>query len=527
MKGFVKWTYLTFGLTFLCPFLENKMQANDREIMKVDLDSAIQIAATNYYILQTIKNKNSAIKDMISERWRDLLPTLGVNIIRQRFIIEESTDFIYNGILMNIEQIIYDGGRKRLDLDIAKLDEIMSKEEFKINYGKLKLDVEKSFISVLIAIAKYDLNRKSLERANEQLRLSKLELDLGFATEIQVMSLLSRKQEIEFALSKSKNEFLNTKNDLKQVMGLNYETDIILVGDLVKDYALNYPDLNKEKLIEKARNDRPEMMYARINHHKAQKEKELTENAWVPQLSVGGSVGRTGVEYPLRNDAWNFNVKLTFPLGGNTNTFNENMGLRTNNLPSTGFGGNTNPNFQASTSNDFQVLNNMGLSRKIMESKIKLGSVISERKNLERKIAIEVEKATDGVREAFELIKIGSGGVFFRYQSLRLMITKSKVGDAKREDILFAETELVEAQEKLVEAIGKYLISSYELEWMSGMMPDSMKLFEYSANKGNTILPFILRDKPIDKKVILEKFKSKDLDEFFNSEVVPGVSNGN
>ncbi|BDA77824.1 channel protein TolC [Leptospira kobayashii] len=483
------------------------------------MDTAIQIAATNYYLLQTIKNKNSAIKDLITERWRDLLPTLGVNVIRQRYIITDSNDYIYNGIMLTADQVIYDGGRKGLDLDIAKLEELLSKEEFKITYARLKLDVEKNFMNVLIASGKIALNKKSLERAREQLRLVKLELELGFTTDVQVMSILSRQQEIEFALTKSKNEFLKAKNELKQIMGLSYEADLILEGDLLRDFLINKPTITKNTLIERARNERPEIMRAKVNHHKVEKEKDLAENAWIPQISVGGAYGRTGIEYPLRNDAWNVNFKVTFPLGGSTNTLTENTGVRYNNLANSGFGGNTNPNFNSSTNNDFQFLNNMGYSRKVMESKIKLGAAISERKHLERGIAIEVEKSADSVLEAYDLIRIGSGAVFFRYESLKLMTTRSQVGEAKRADILFAETELVEAQEKLVEALGKYMISSYELEWVSGMVPQTMKLFEYSPKNGNTILPFLLLDKPIDKKGIPEGLRPTDLDEFFDKDI--------
>jgi len=494
------------------------LKANS-DILRIDLDNAIQIAATNYFLLQTIKNKNSAIKELITERWRDLLPTLGVNVIRQRYIITDSNDYIYNGIMMNLEQIVYDGGRKSLDLDIARLEELLSKEEFRITYAKLKLDVEKAFMNVLIASGKIVLNQKSLERAREQLRLSKVELELGFATDVQVMSIISRQQEIEFALAKSRNEFLKAKNELKLIMGLNYEAEILVLGDLLEDFHINKPKIEKSELIERARHERPEIMKARVNHHKVEKEKELAENAWIPQVSIGGAYGKTGIEYPLRNDSWNLNFKISVPLGGSTNTTTESVGLRNNNLASSGFGGNANPNFNSSTNNDFQFLNNMGQSRRIMESKVKLGAAISERKYLERSIAIEVEKSIDSVLEAYDLIRIGSGTVFFRYESLKLMATRSQVGDAKRSDILFAETELVEAQEKLVEALGKYMVSSYELEWVSGLVPDTLNLFKYSPKKGNTILPFLLLDKPIDKEKIPEGLRPKDMNEFFEKDI--------
>ncbi|WP_246838833.1 TolC family protein [Leptospira stimsonii] len=484
--------------------------------MRINLETATQIALTNYYMLLSIKNKNAAVKELIAERWRDLLPTLGLNVTRQKYIIQDSNDYIYNAILLNVDQIIYDGGKKKLDLDIAKLEETLTREDFKITSSKVKLEVQKNFINTLVALAKVALNKKSVERAKEQLRLAKLESKLGFTTQIQVLSVASRLQEIEFSLVKSINEYLKAKNDLKLAMSLDYISDIEIEGNLLTDFYIKNPDFKKDKLIQNAQNERSEILKIKINNKKLAKERELAENAWIPQVSVGGSFGRTGVNYPLQNDTWNVNLKVTFPLGGSTNTTTENLGMRYNNQASTGFAGTVNPNFNAATSNNLQVLDSMSYSRKVMESKIRLGDSLAEKKRLEQSIAIEVEKAGDSVFESYDLIKIGSGMVYFRYESMRLMSTKLQVGDAKRADILFAETELVGAQEKLVDAIGKYCTSVYELEWVSGMQPDSLSLFQFKPSKGNTILPLILENRPIPKAKIDPNFKSKDLEEYFN-----------
>ncbi len=493
------------------------LSASDKNTIRVNLESATQIALTNYYMLLSIKNKNAAVKELISERWRDLLPTLGVSMTRQKYIIQDANDYIYNAILMNVDQILYDGGKRKLDLDIAKLEEILTREDFKITVAQVKLSVQKNYINVLAAQAKVALNRKSVERAKEQLRLSKLEYKLGFITQVQVLSIASRLQEIEYSLIKSVNEHLKAKNDLKLALSLDYASDIAVEGSLSSDFLISSPNFERDKLIAHAQNERSEILKVKINSQKLQKEKELAENAWIPQISLGGSYGRTGIAYPLQNDTWNMNIKVTFPLGGSTTTTTENFGMRYNNQASTGFAGTTNPNFNAATNTNVQVLDNMSYSRKVMESKIRLGDTLAEKKRLEQTIAIEVEKVGDTVKEAYDLIKIGSGMVYFRYESMRLMSTKMDVGQAKRADILFAETELVGAQEKLVDAIGRYLTSVYELEWVSGMALDSLSLFKFTPGNGNTILPFILENRTIPKQKVEGNFQIKDIEDYFDN----------
>ncbi len=104
--------YIIVLFFFLC----TDVYASDKKTLRVNLETATQIALTNYYLLLSLKNKNTAIKELISERWRDLLPTLGVNMTRQKYIIEHSNDYVYNAILVNLEQIVYDGERKSLIL---------------------------------------------------------------------------------------------------------------------------------------------------------------------------------------------------------------------------------------------------------------------------------------------------------------------------------------------------------------------------------------------------------------------------
>ncbi|MCE9501754.1 MAG: TolC family protein [Leptospira sp.] len=519
---YIKTAAWAFG--FLLLFLvSHPVLARPKKVIEIDLEAAIQIAATNYFALKAMRNKNIAIKELITERWRDYLPSVGLVYIRQRYIIADGQDSISNEIRLNVEQVIYDGGKRGFDLDVARLEEILTREDFQITFNRVRLEVQKSFFAVLAAAGKVSLDKKSLERAKEQLRQSRLEQQHGFSTNVQVMSVASRLQEIELALLKSRNEYLRTKNDLKLVMTIDYDTDLKISGDLFRDFYLYRPAIDMDQLITRARSERPEILRAKINVHKLETEKEMAENAWIPKFSVGGYYGRMDEVFPLREPTWGVNMKLTFPLGNSTSNTTTSTGVRPNSLQATGIR-NDNTNFNNSSNSTFQFADNLGYNRRVMEGKIKLGEGITEKNRLEQTIAIEVNKACDSTKESWDAIHIGNGQVYFRYESLRLMTTRYNVGEAKRSDILLAETEMVEAQEKLVDSMAKYMMSAYELEWVSGMKPDSLKMFKYSKGNGNSILLKILNDdfrKPksgihpikIDERPNLDDFETEDKQE--------------
>ncbi len=499
-----------FLLLIVCEvFFSQSICAKQKRALEIDLESAIQIATTNFFALKAIKNKNIAIKELITERWRDYLPAVGLVYIRQRYIIAEGQDSISNEIRLNIEQVIFDGGKRGFELDIAELEEVLTREDFQITYNKIRLEVQKAFFAVLAASGKVALNQKSLERGKEQLRLSRLEAQNGFSTNIQVMSTASRVQEIELALLKSKNEYLRTKNDLKLVMNIDYDSDLRILGDLFRDFYLYKPGFEMDVLIARAKVERPEILRAKVNLLKLEKEKELAENAWIPKISIGGYLGRMDQEFPLREPTWGVNLKVTFPFGNSTSNTTTSTGIRPNSLAGTGIR-NDNTNFNNSTNSSFQFADNLSYNRKIMESKIKLGEAITEKNRLEQTIAIEVNKACDNTKESWDSIHIGNGQVYFRYESLRLMSTKYTVGDAKRADILFAETEMVEAQEKLVDSFAKYITSAYELEWISGLRPGSLNIYRHIPGKGNSLLSKILDDDFKRPKLEIAPFEEQE-----------------
>ena len=281
----------------------------------IDLERAVEIAVTNYYVLKVIKNKDLAYRELITEKWREYLPKVGIGYIRQRFVISDGQDAISNEIRLNVEQVIFDGGRRGLELDIAKMERLLNREDFVIVFNKLKLDVQEAFFRVLAASGKILLNQKSLQRGKDQLKFARLELKFGFTTNVQVMSVASRVQEVELALLKARNEYLRAKNDLKLVMNVEYETDLVLEGSLFKDFYLYKPKLQMDKLIAQARSGRHEILKAKVAISKAKLEKDFADNAWIPRISIGGYRGRVDENFPVRRQNWGVNVNMTVPLG--------------------------------------------------------------------------------------------------------------------------------------------------------------------------------------------------------------------
>jgi len=471
-------------------------------ILKIDLEKAIRIGVTNHFALQAIKDKIKAKRKLITERWREFLPSVGISYQHRNEVSIGLNDSRLHEIKLSIEQIIYDGGRRKLDLDLARLEELLTRDEFDIIYNNLRLKIQEAYLKVLAASGKLKLNNKSLQRAKVQLYQARREKKLGFTTRFQVMNIASKVEQIKLAFIKAQNENIQSMHDLKHTLNLDYMINLEVEGDIFEDFLLKpeIPHLND--MISEARNKRPEVLKSQVNLTHKRKILKLEENYWIPKISISSHIGRSGEQWPVQDQSWGIDLKVTMPFGGNTNNITSGYGRKQENSKETRI------------SENFQIMNDMSHDRKIIESKSQYEEAVYSYNTLLQTIAIEVNKAHDNLLEAWESIKTGTNRVYFQYESLRLMNTRYKVGEVKRSDILFEETELVKAQEELTDAIARYLVTVYQLERAMGLPPGTLGLFKHEKGIGNSILTRIIKE---DYKKFKKKKKHEDsvkMDEF-------------
>lgn len=454
-----------------------RTQPAEKSALKIDMDTAVRIGVANNFALRAVKYRTEVVDKILTERWRQYLPSLDVSYNRQREIVKGERDTTSHEVRLTIEQVIYDGGRRGLDLDMARLNSILAREDFQVIYGTIRLDIIRAYVRVLAASGKIDLNRKSLERGRLQLRDARREFEVGFSTRLQVMQVASLAQEIELSLMQAINEHSNAVYQLKVVLNLDHNVELELDGDILRDYRLEIPGVDIEQLIDRARQERPEVLRSRVNIFRLDKEKAIAEDYWIPQLSVGGFAGRRGEAFPLTENTWGVFFRFTFPIFSNSTESRSDLTSDT-----------TDNSVRSDTSSRVSLLDNLGYDRAILESRLALSEAIDQHNQLEQQIALEVQQAYTNMREAWEEIRIGNGRFYFQYETARLLTLQFRVGQGKRSDIVFAESELVQAQEDLVDALARFLTSGLELEFAAGMDPGALESYEFDPGNGNTLL---------------------------------------
>ncbi|MDX1960564.1 MAG: TolC family protein [Leptospiraceae bacterium] len=460
--------------------------------LKITLQDAESIALANSIIMKTLKDRKEVFKLVVAERWRNYLPRLGVSYFGLKNLNQNQSDSQYNDIRLQLNQLLYDGGENLLEIEIAKLQEVLNGEDWKIAKEKTLLDTRKSYFQLLSLKGRNAFNRKLLERTLSQISDAKAERKTGFSTEREKLEAESKIREMELQVIRSESALLQAEIELKKNMNLPIETWLDLKEILYTDFILYAPKFSEEILGE-AVTRKPETKKSKIAIETLKGRKEIAENYWKPKVSVGGYYGQNvNAALPTRNDVYGFNLSVTTNIYGNTNQTATNYGVQTDGtgiqrIPGFGpqFVGRGENAFNSSTLN---ILDDLSYSRKILEGNIALSEAIRSHQLLETNLKAEILKNQEKVKESWQILRIANTRFYTNYETWKVLASKQSLGFSKRTDYLTSELELAKSVEELSNAISSYIQSTCELANASGTNPEDWKFYVYSKGNGNSLL---------------------------------------
>ncbi len=293
MKTFQNKLIMLALFTFvLSSFLFSMIFADSQEPLRLTLDSSVLVGTTNNILLQTIHSKKDAFRMLVTEKWRNYLPRVGVSYFGLKNLNINQTDSAYNDVRLTVQQLLYDGGDTSTEVEIAKLQEISNAEDFKIAKEKLTFEIRKAYLETLLAGGKVYLIQKSYERILSQFSDIQAFKKTGFATDLQSIELNSKFREVELAETRARGQYRLSLFILKQVLNLDPAVPLALEENPFSDFLLNPPEFDVDKLSFAAINNKEEVKKSRISVEILRKVKDKSDNYWQPKISLGAYAGQ-------------------------------------------------------------------------------------------------------------------------------------------------------------------------------------------------------------------------------------------
>ncbi len=435
------------------------LSLNVTEAEKLGIENSPQIKVIGYQ--QQVKNL------LVTENWRNYFPTVSVRWDRNTNIIQSADDSRNHRLSLNVDQVVYDGGRRALALQTVLSDLALQKYELRLALNDLRFRIRTAYYNLLSRKAQIAVYENSVKRQSEQLYYANNELRLGETTEVQVLEVENRLNEIVVQEKNSQIGYSNQMEDFKILLRLPSETLVDLQGDILKSANFRFEELDEEELVGYAYKYRVEFDRAKAQELQTTAQYQYAKAYWIPNLSIGGYSAFRDVDYPARQQEWGLNFKVSMLLG--PNTFSD-----TSNYTSRNDG--TDRSLSSSTAVSFY--DQLPYKRQIVSTGIAAYQAKLNRKQLDDIIKNEVKKALSNYQASWVAMKQADINVRLFEKRIKIKEHQVKLGEARRTELAENEIRFLEAKNAQIAAIVRYMTAISELEISTGLSLDSLKLLE-------------------------------------------------
>ncbi len=449
------------------------------EQLYIDMESAIGTAINNSYELKVINASKKVYDLTMVERIRDFFPSLSIGYMRSEQVAQRETDTRQHKFSIDTNIVLFDGGKRAVAYDVAKLRRILARNDYRIATNKLIMEVMMSYFNILEIKGTIDIHKKTLEHGRLQLKFIRKELELGEATRFDVMEIEAKVKGVELELEKAVDNYLLSLNKFKLLLKIDYRQSIELIGDIENDFIL-YPLDSKVDIfsyINMAVKNRKEVESSDAEYLISKKANLVNQLYFLPQLSVGFNYSLSGSD-PLPNQflprekGWGINFKVTSALFGNTVSVASAYDTANNNNSRT-----------VANSGSLSILDSMDYRRKIVESQIDLYTNASKKKEVREVVSTEVLSSIMELKNSWNMIDIAKKQLVLYDNQLKIERLKANMGESRRYDLMKKEIERGEAAISHLDSKVRYLSASSTLELSMGVDIGFLKLSKLRGKK--------------------------------------------
>ncbi|TGN18027.1 TolC family protein [Leptospira idonii] len=447
------------------------LQTQSSEKLFLDLKNAEDISIENSPELRLLNSQQKIKGLIVTENWRNYFPTASVTWFRNSNVIENEADSRSQRVSLNLDQVIYDGGRRKLALQAAMYDLDLSKYDLLLSINDLRFKVRNAYYGILSNLAQTELQARSIERQKEQLKFANRELSLGETTEVQVLQISNRLNEIQLQLKKTEIALNTGIEEFKILMRLPSATQLALKDRIEDGYDFSFKVIPEQDLIDLAFRSRVEFDRTKAAELQSASEFEIAKAYYIPTLSIGSYLASSGDRYEPRQREYGFNFKMSMAIGPNSIQDSSNYISRAEDT-----------NRALTSSTTIGIYDNLQYKRKIAQSAIAAEQAKITRKQLDDIIRIEVHKALQNYNVSWQALILADENADSFEKRLKIKQRQVDIGETRRVDLAETEIFYLEAQKAKINARVQFLLSVSQLELAVGASLDSLRIINLKSS---------------------------------------------
>ena len=220
-----------------------------------------------------------------------------------------------SGYNLNANWTVWEGNVRKYRLESAKL--IKKQQEFNgaDQIKTLELGILQAYLNILYSSEAINIAQSSLEVSTGQAERSKRLMENGKISRVDYSQFESQKAQDEYNLIQAQINFSTAVVNLKNLLNLDLEYDLMIYDVEFSDADINAPVPPKKEVYELAQQWLPQFKSNDLNKEIYDYDIKIAKAGYLPSITLSGGVG-TG--YTTGLDSWGNQMK---------NAFNENIGV--------------------------------------------------------------------------------------------------------------------------------------------------------------------------------------------------------
>ena len=239
---------------------------------------------------------------------RAFLPQLSFVVSEDERLSLISADSFTKTYSVNLEQLLFDGGRTRTARNMERTELILLSDELKRNESMVIEAALSLYRQILLSRMFIAIREEALLSLKEQKRILEEELALGMVIPLDVVyaDITVKEAELELQSMKIQNEEL--EQQFADFLGLDTVPEFSEQVDIYRSPVI--PDAEAVHRSALSRNSDLQRMV----HSIMQKEIEakFASRSWIPAIKAMGTYSVSGQHYPLNRQSWTAGITLNF-----------------------------------------------------------------------------------------------------------------------------------------------------------------------------------------------------------------------
>jgi outer membrane protein TolC len=239
---------------------------------------------------------------------RSYFPYFNMSISENDRLQQLGSDSFIKNYGINIDQLLWDGGRTRMSRNIEKMELNLSSSKL----DRMALEIAESAIgayrNILSSRSILEIKKSSLIVLEEQRRILNEEVRLGLALPLDLANADINLADAKIGIYSLELDLREMERQFTELLG--FEALPILVEKVDVYRSINFPDAAAAAAYAKERN--PDLIEVRFSITKKQAELKYASNLWIPNLRLTANFGLSGQRYPLTRYNWSVGINIDF-----------------------------------------------------------------------------------------------------------------------------------------------------------------------------------------------------------------------